>query len=207
MDLFCNYRKILYFGRTYEKTILTRNRYLRKKIRIPYPEFYVFYNGTEDYPMESELKLSDSFAEFPKDGKLSVELVVKVININLNKQHPILEKCPILKEYMQFVEQVRKYTEEGETNPITKAIRTCIEQGGLAEYLRERGSEVENMLIAEYNYEEDIAVQREEAYEEGIEFGMELTKKVFRLNSQNISISEIAAQCQITEEKVKEILA
>ena len=30
-----------------------------------------------------------------------------------------------------------------------------------------RGSEVENMLLAEYDYETDIAVQREEAHEEG----------------------------------------
>ena len=29
-----------------------------------------------------------------------------------------------------------------------------------------RGSEVEDMLLAEYDYETDIAVQREEAWEE-----------------------------------------
>ena len=32
-----------------------------------------------------------------------------------------------------------------------------------------RGSVVENMLLAEYDYETDIAVQREEAWEEGME--------------------------------------
>lgn len=31
-----------------------------------------------------------------------------------------------------------------------------------------RGSEVENMLLVEYDYETDIAVQREEAWEEGM---------------------------------------
>lgn len=123
--------------------------------------------------MENELRLSKSFVECPKDCEPSVELVVKVININLNKNHPILGKCPILREYMQFVEQVRKYVEEGEEYPVTKAVRVCIEQGILAEYLKERGSEVENMLIAEYNYEEDIAVQREEAYEDGVLDGIQ----------------------------------
>lgn len=34
-----------------------------------------------------------------------------------------------------------------------------------------RRSEVENMLLAEYDYETDIAVQREEAREEGREEG------------------------------------
>ena len=32
-----------------------------------------------------------------------------------------------------------------------------------------RGSVVENMLLAEYDYETDIAVHREEAWEEGME--------------------------------------
>ena len=32
-----------------------------------------------------------------------------------------------------------------------------------------RGSEVENMLLVEYDYETDISVQREEAWEEGME--------------------------------------
>ena len=36
-----------------------------------------------------------------------------------------------------------------------------------------RGSEVENMLLAEYDYETDIAVQREEAREEGHKEGEE----------------------------------
>ena len=35
------------------------------------------------------------------------------------------------------------------------------------DYLMRRGSEVENMLLAEYDYDTDIAVQREEAHEEG----------------------------------------
>ena len=36
-----------------------------------------------------------------------------------------------------------------------------------------RGSEVENMLLAEYDYDTDIAVQREEAHEEGYGQGYE----------------------------------
>lgn len=166
-------RHLLYLGRTYEKMISTRQRHLRRKIRIPYPEFYVFYNGTEEYPVESELRLSDSFAEYPKGEEPSVELVVKVININLDKQHPILEKCPVLKEYMQFVEKVRRAAEEGEEEPIKCAVQSCIRQGILKEYLTDRGSEVSNMLIGEYSYEEDIEVQREEAYEEGLVRGKE----------------------------------
>lgn len=66
-------RYTMYLGRTYEKTVLTRDRYLTKKVRIAYPEFYVFYNGNEEYPVETELKLSDSFAEIPPESGTYVE--------------------------------------------------------------------------------------------------------------------------------------
>ena len=52
-----------------------------------------------------------------------------------------------------------------------KAIEECIEKGILADYLKRKGSEVVNMLIAEYDYDLDIEVQREEAYESGLEDG------------------------------------
>lgn len=41
------------------------------------------------------------------------------------------------------------------------------DKGILADYLRVHGSEFVNMLMSEYNYEQDIEVQREEAFEEG----------------------------------------
>lgn len=41
-------------------------------------------NGREDYPQESEMKLSDSFVV--KDDNISLELKVKIININENGQ-------------------------------------------------------------------------------------------------------------------------
>lgn len=46
-----------------------------------------------------------------------------------------------------------------------KAIEECIEKDVLAEYLRKKGSKVVNMLMSEYNYEQDIKVQREGAFE------------------------------------------
>ena len=45
------------------------------------------------------------------------------------------------------------------------------DKGILADYLRVHGSEVVNMLMSEYNYEQDIEVQREEAFEEGERLG------------------------------------
>ena len=86
-----------------------------------------------------------------------MELKVKVININSDKAHELLRKCGILREYSQFIDTVRNYS--GEEDSIKKAINDCIQQGILADYLKRKGSEVTNMLIAEYSYEEDIQVK------------------------------------------------
>lgn len=111
------------------------------------------------------MRLSDAYQEL--NGDLGLEVAVKMININLSSQYEILEKCPVLKEYSQFIATIRKCQNAKEEFPYRKAIQECIKNGILKNYLIRRGSEVENMLMAEYDYETDIAVQREEAHEEG----------------------------------------
>ncbi len=105
--------------------------------------------------MEQELFLSDAFENLTCEN--SVELKVKVININSDKAHELLRKCGILREYSRFIDTVRKYS--GEEDSIKKTINDCIQQGILADYLKRKGSEETNMLIAEYSYEEDIQVK------------------------------------------------
>lgn len=58
------------------------------------------------------------------------------------------------------------------------AIHECIEKGILADYLQKKGSEVINMLRAEYDYELDIQVQREEAYEQGEQTGRQQGEEI-----------------------------
>ncbi len=48
-------------------------------------------------------------------------------------------------------------------NGFDKAIKECLENDILREYLNRKAKEVINMLTAEYDYATDIAVQREEA--------------------------------------------
>ena len=60
-----------------------------------------------------------------------------------------------------FISTVRDHTNEDD--PIKKAIEECIDKGISAEYLKRKRSEVRNMLVAEYSYEEDIKVKQDEA--------------------------------------------
>ena len=51
------------------------------------------------------------------------------------------------------------WQKEKDVEPYKHAIEECIEKGILADYLKRKGSEVVNMLTAEYDYETDIEVQ------------------------------------------------
>ncbi|MEG2146904.1 MAG: hypothetical protein RRY06_09825, partial [Lachnospiraceae bacterium] len=158
-------RSLMYVGRAYEQIVKVKDRYKKALVKLPTPEFYTFYNGSEVCDKEKILCLSDAFQI--KEEEPELELKVKVININPSQDHEILKRCPILKEYGMFVDMVRTYQDQGEPDAIEQAIYTCIDQGVLVEYLRRKGSQVNNMLVAEYDYDLDIQVQREEAKEEG----------------------------------------
>jgi len=168
-------RCLEYISRLYEGLFESKEKYSRKLLSIPTPEFYVFYNGEETYPCDKTLKLSDAFME--KDVETHLELTVKVININRQNHHPVLENCKTMQEYSIFVETVRKWKEKDPQNGFEKAIKECISNNILREYLKRKTKEVINMLLAEYDYETDIAVQRAEereiAFAEGIEQGIE----------------------------------
>lgn len=96
----------------------------------------------------------------------------------------------------------------GEEGAIKKAIRECIDRGILADYLKRKGSEVENMLIAEYSYEEDIQVKQQEAKQQGREEGIRGTVSVLKgldIPAQTILI-KIQEQYNLTPEESKHYL-
>ena len=180
-------RCLMYVGRAYEQLVDSKARYRTTLVKIPTPEFYVFYNGEKEQPLEQVLTLSDAFMN--PVGENSVELKVKVININSDKAHEVLDKCGILKEYSQFISTVRKYSEE--ESAIKKAIKECIEKGILADYLKRKGSEVENMLIAEYSYEEDMQVKLQEGIWQGRREGITLSADIFQMVKKNPDLTNV----------------
>ena len=169
------FRFLEYIARIYEKITTKDEKFGRKLVKLPIPEFYVFYNGKDDYPTESIMKLSDAFIQFDGDSELKnqLEISVKVININVDKENPILKRCEALKEYSEFIEQVRSNIENNVPEPFTSAIKEAIKKGFLSDYLNRKSTEVQNMLLAEYDYDTDIAVQRKEAFNDGFSAGEE----------------------------------
>ena len=176
------FRFLEYIARIYEKITTKDEKFGRKLVKLPIPEFYVFYNGKDDYPTESVMKLSDAFMQLGDNSELKnpfenanypLEISVKVININVDKENPILKRCEALKEYSKFIEQVRCNIENAVPEPFTTAIKEAIKKGFLSDYLNRKSTEVQNMLLAEYDYDTDIAVQRRESFEDGFSAGEE----------------------------------
>ena len=86
----------------------------------------------------------------------------------MDKENPILKRCEALKQYSEFIEQVRSNIENDVPEPFTTAIKQATKNGFLSDYLNRKSTEVQNMLLAEYDYDTDIAVQRRESFEDGL---------------------------------------
>ena len=198
-------RCLEYVSRLYETLFESKEKYSRKLLKIPTPEFYVFYNGEEPFPCDKTLKLSDAFIE--KTTETSLDLIVKVININRQNRHPILEKCKTMQEYSIFVETLRKWKEIDTQNGFQKAVEECISNDILREYLKRKTKEVLNMLLAEYDYETDIAVQRAEereiAFAEGAYQNKLETAAAFK--RLGLDIAKIAQGTGLSREEIENL--
>jgi hypothetical protein len=161
-------RLLLYIARVYEKIIEKKSLYRETLLAIPYPEFFVLYNGPKPYPDHSILKLSSSFEAV--DGLKSVslppelELTVKVYNINQGHNEEIARNCETLKGYSTFIAKVREYEKVMSREEAMKAaIEYCIEHNILSAFLIEHSTEVRNMLLTEWNWDDAKEVWQEEA--------------------------------------------
>ena len=171
-------RSLLYLAEMYKILVKDKDLYGRTLIKIPTPKFVVFYNGTEERPSVETLRLSDAFIHTTDTPDL--ELVCTVYNINLGKNGEFLKKCPVLAEYMQFIDEIRQNERTGDERPIEKAIDWCIEHDILREFLKERRSEVLKAMTIDMTFErreelirrDERAAGREEGREEGLASGL-----------------------------------
>lgn len=214
-------RFLEYLVKLYNAMIPSRARYQNKVYKIPTPEFYVFYNGLKSYPLETSLYLSNSFLE--KVEYPPLELTVKVFNIGPNagksnyaesgpsnlvqikSQLQNFQNCDILKQYVGFVECIRELAVPNDLDSYRLAIETAISKGYLPEYLKTHSIEVVNMFLAEYDYDEDIAVKKEEAFNEGKE-AASIAGAVLAVTKYNQTPETAAADFGISLSELEEAL-
>ncbi len=172
-------RDLLYFASIIQKQIKAQKRdiYGGRILKIPVPHFVVFYNGKEDAPDQYDLRLSDAFEKETKNPE--IELVCHVYNINSGKNTPLLSKCQTLREYMYFVDMVRKNNEISGNleDAIEKAINQCMEENVLRDFLAQHREEVMHVMTLDYTFERRLEMQRAEAIEDGERIGKEIGKE------------------------------
>ena len=117
----------------------------------------------------------------PPPKELTLELVVKVCKIKGEEPSQIVQNCPDLEQYVQFLKLIDKVKADGQAQPLTRAIREAVRHNILKDYLERKGGETLSILTAEYDYATDIAVKQEEAYAIGLERGIERGLEQVRL--------------------------
>ena len=164
-----------YVSRTLEDITGKEGLYGKKAVKFPAPEFYVFHAGAGDWK-EKQLRLSSGFLAKPKEN--SLELVVNLVNLNYTKGKEILERSPSLMGYSKLLFYIR---EEMATNggdlqgAINLAVKRCMDEGLIADFLQKHSREVTGMLFKEITVEEFAEIRAREAakdaYEEGEKSG------------------------------------
>ena len=119
--------------------------------------------------MEEErrtLRLSDAFETDTGAGEY--EWTATMININSGKNQSIMDSCHVLYEYAVFVAKIKRYRDSMELKEaIDLAVRECIEENILRDFLEQHRREVCDMCLTEFDEKKYEDVLREEGREEG----------------------------------------
>ena len=215
-------RDLLYVADEFSDLTKDMNLYGSRKIRIPAPHFFIFYNGEEERPDRDVLKLSDLYYEKEEDPSLEL----KAIALNINKGHnpELMETCQTLREYAEYTDRVRQYAKEMPLEEaVERAITECIREGILEDFLKKNRAEAMKVSIYEYDAQKHIEMEREDSYqagrndgyqagrEDGYQSGKddgrtEMLRQVIRTMLTNgKTVSQIAADLGMDEKSVDDL--
>lgn len=191
-------RFLFYLSDLYSDITKGKNLYGTKQILIPTPKFVVFYNGLDEHPDKEVLKLSDAY--MVEDEELSLELKADLLNVNVGHNNELMEACKILRDYSEYVYRVRKYAKNMVIEyAVEKAIKECIQEDILKTFLEHHRAEAKAMSIYEYNEEEHMRMEREDAFEDG--------QKAERVNTERERKRAEAAEERAEAEKARAEIA
>ena len=226
-------RGLLYIASNLRKFVeINRlDMYASRKILLPIPRYYVFYNGTKSMPEEEIMYLTDSMPMENAKEISCVEFKAHILNINEGHNPKMMERCPLLKEYAIIVSDVRKNLENDLSlvEAVDYVVEQCIQrEGPLADILRGHRAEVTDTMLKEYDevfhIECEKKISREEGRAEGREEGRaeeriktererqraeaaEQKAEIFKLMFQGKTKEEVADIKGIPLEKVEMILS
>ena len=197
-------REFLYAAKLLEQYLAPKKMelYWKKLVRIPAPKLVVFYNGRENHPDETLLKLSDAY---PDGIEGDIEVKVRMLNINFGHSKKLFDACQPLREYTWLVEKIRDLTKiTNLEEAVDRAINEMPNEFRLKTILIQHKAEVKGMILTEYDEQEAMNSFREEGRQEGRQEGVQegLVKGMIALIQQGAINAEVAANnLQMTVEQ------
>ena len=191
-------RGLMYFAELYQKHLTRQDRdlFTTALVKIPTPNFVVFYNGSRDMPDVTKLRLSEAF-EVPENSG-DFEWTATMLNINSGRNKTLLQKCKPLYHYSCYVDRVKSNVRSGMTkeNAVSEAVNFAIQNDFLDGYFKIQKAEVLNMSLTEFDQE---AYDRHR-FNEGKEAGIAEGKRDAALqNARNFKYKnipvDIIAEC------------
>ena len=189
-------RGLLYFAQLYDEYIKLHdlNIYGHKLIKLPMPQYIVFYNGTEQIPDDHTLVLSDAFESDPTANEMepALECKARVMNVNSGHNAELMNKCKRLMHYSLFIARIRQNTNNGMSveQAIDETITYCIDHDILKDVLLKNRSEVRHMLLTEFDEKKFAKSMWEEGRESGYENILEIMDEI---NKGNDTVEKLVA--------------
>ena len=212
-------RGLMYFAELYQKHLTKQDRdlFTTALVKIPTPNFVVFYNGSRDMPDVTKLRLSEAF-EIPAENG-DFEWTATMLNINAGRNKTLLQKCKPLYYYSCYVDRVKTNVRSGMTkeNAVSEAVNFAIQNDFLDGYFKIQKAEVLNMSLTEFDQEAYDRHRFNEGKEAGIAEGKEIgiaigiaegERKTALQNARNLlymklgSIEQIAQATQLSVDEV-----
>ena len=198
-------RGLLYFSQLYQQYIdkHKKNLYGSVLVKIPAPQFIVFYNGDTKQADIIKYKLSDAFItdSSSKDSETygtDFEWTATVININKNHNESLSKNCEPLYYYCEFVNQVKENLSSGMTfdSAVNEAVDYAIKGDFLEGFFREKRMKILDDIYTEFDQESYDETLRNDGR---IEASIANAKNLLKLG---VSSETIAQGCSLPLEQV-----
>jgi hypothetical protein len=168
-------RGLFYMSQLYHMWVVEQkaNVYGSRLVKIPTPQYVVFYNGEKDVPDKMYLHLSDAYQKPITDGEY--EWTAIMYNINADRNPELMKSCKALREYASFIYMVREnYQETGNLNQaIEQALNTAISENYMDGFFECYRSEVYMNVLTDF----DVKIYEDGLKEDGREEGKTVGKK------------------------------
>ncbi|AEC00153.1 RpnC/YadD family protein [Selenomonas sputigena] len=164
-------RCLYYVCEQLRQYIPAKKLYQNTPIKLPSPEFHVFYTGSGNMPETCRIKLSDAYKKTGEE--IHLELKVNFHNIAYDNAKVLLQKSRSIHDYSFFIDRIKRNMADGmeRAQAIRKAMQYCEESNIMKEFLQQHEREVVDMVNFEWNQKDFEEAILEEGIERGLERG------------------------------------